>query len=51
MQFFRGLDITDLVGDFIKDQRGNWWLINIKAFKIIEKMKRSIKTKTLMSDR
>lgn len=32
MKFFRGIEITELVGDFIKDQAGNWWLLNIKAF-------------------
>lgn len=35
--------MTEIVGDFIKDEMGNWWLINIKAFKMIEKLKKNIK--------
>lgn len=35
MVFFRGIHINELVGDFIKDEMGNWWLINIKAFKTV----------------
>jgi len=32
MRFQRGVTFTELVGDFIKDEEGNWWLVNIKAF-------------------
>ena len=35
MMFFRGITIEELVGDFVKDETGNWWLVNIKAFKAI----------------
>lgn len=34
MVFFRGIRLSEIVGDFIKDEMGNWWLVNIKAFKI-----------------
>lgn len=27
---------TEIVGDFIKDESDNWWLINIKAFRLEE---------------
>lgn len=26
----------ELVGDFIKDESGIWWLVNIKAFKLVD---------------
>jgi hypothetical protein len=29
------VEFDELVGDFIKDEAGKWWLINIKAFKLI----------------
>lgn len=32
MRFQRGINIIEIVGDFIKDQQSNWWLTNIKAF-------------------
>lgn len=38
MKFHRGIEISEIVGDFIKDELGNWWLIGIKAFKMIEKI-------------
>jgi LMBR1 domain-containing protein 1 len=38
--FHRGIELTELVGDFIKDEVGNWWLVSIKAFKMIEKLSR-----------
>lgn len=25
------LDFEELIGDFIKDESGNWWLVNIKG--------------------
>jgi hypothetical protein len=30
----------ELVGDFLKDEQGNWWLVNIKAFLIEQRIKR-----------
>lgn len=38
MLFVKGIELSELVGDFIKDESDNWWLINIKAFKVQEKM-------------
>ncbi len=35
MTFFRGIDLSEIVGDFIKDELGNWWLLNVKGFKVI----------------
>jgi len=32
MKVYRGIEMSEIVGDFIKDEAGNWWLINIKAF-------------------
>lgn len=26
------VDFEELIGDFIKDESGNWWLINIKGY-------------------
>lgn len=37
MKVYRGIDISEIVGDFIKDEAGNWWLINIKAFQVDSK--------------
>ena len=34
MRFQRGINLLELVGDFVKDEQGNWWLVNIKAFLI-----------------
>jgi hypothetical protein len=51
LKLFRGIEITELVGDFIKDETGNWWLVNIKAFKVIEKIKTcGAKPKSAMRD-
>lgn len=44
-RFQRGFKITELVGDFIKDEVGNWWLVNIKAFKVEEKLSTKSSTK------
>ncbi len=49
MTFHRGISISEIVGDFIKDEMENWWLVGIKAFKIIEKVKKSLKIKNLVS--
>ena len=27
-----GISFQELIGDFIKDESGTWWLINIKGF-------------------
>ncbi len=35
---YKGKVLTELVGDFIKDANGIWWLVNVKAFKIDEKL-------------
>lgn len=32
MKHHVNLRIDKLVGDFIKDEEGTWWLINVKAF-------------------
>ena len=32
--------MSEVVGDFVKDEEGNWWLVGIKAFKIIGKVVR-----------
>lgn len=48
MVFFRGIRLEEIVGDFIKDEMGNWWLINIKAFKPVQPLKRPPKSKTLL---
>ena len=37
MRVHRGIYLSELVGDFIKDEEGNWWLTDIKAFKYDEK--------------
>ena len=34
MRFQRGVTLSELVGDFIKDEEGNWWLVNVKAFRM-----------------
>jgi hypothetical protein len=34
MKLYRGISFSEMVGDFIKDEAGNWWLINIKAFQV-----------------
>jgi hypothetical protein len=34
MKLYRGVNFSEMVGDFIKDEAGNWWLINIKAFQV-----------------
>lgn len=49
--FHRGINITEIVGDFIKDEVGNWWLVNIKAFKMVERISRlkSPKSQALLS--
>ena len=28
------VQFTELIGDFIKDESGTWWLINVKGFLI-----------------
>jgi len=38
MKVYRGIDLSEIVGDFIKDEAGNWWLINIKAFQTDNKI-------------
>ncbi len=38
MKLYRGIILSEIVGDFIKDQSGNWWLLNIKAFQIEQKL-------------
>lgn len=40
MRFQRGINLLELVGDFLKDEEGNWWLVNIKAFLIEQRIKR-----------
>jgi len=37
MRFQRGIYLTELVGDFIRDEEGNWWLTDVKAFKTDER--------------
>lgn len=37
------------MGDFIKDEMGNWWLINVKAFKMIEKVKKNPRSKNIIN--
>ena len=32
--------MSEVVGDFVKDEEGNWWLVGIKAFKIIGRISR-----------
>ena len=39
MRFHRGIYLSELVGDFIKDEEGNWWFIDIKVFKYDEKFR------------
>ena len=29
-----GVEFEELIGDFIKDEAGTWWLINIKGYLI-----------------
>ena len=41
MSFQRGISLTELVGDFVKDEEGSWWLVNIKAFKVEKKARMS----------
>ena len=50
-RFQRGIKFTELVGDFIRDEVGNWWLVNVKAFKIEEKIKSSLKANNLVEER
>jgi hypothetical protein len=40
MKFFRGIELSEVVGDFIKDEAGNWWMVNIKALRVVEKVER-----------
>jgi len=51
MSFQRGVNLKELVGDFIKDEEGNWWLVNIKAFKVEQKPKLSSSLTQLHSDK
>lgn len=47
MKFHRGIQMTELTGDFIKDEMENWWLVNIKSFKIVQKVRKNPKQKTV----
>jgi len=29
-----GIQFKEMIGDFIKDESGTWWLINVKGFLI-----------------
>ncbi len=31
------LKFEELIGDFVKDESGIWWLINIKGYKLYDK--------------
>lgn len=42
MNFQRGINLSELVGDFVKDEQGNWWLVNIKAFRIEAKLRAAL---------
>jgi len=33
-QQLKHIQFNQLVGDFIKDESGTWWLINIKAYQL-----------------
>lgn len=43
MRFQRGINLLELVGDFVKDESGNWWLVNVKAFRIEERVHRTVR--------
>jgi hypothetical protein len=29
-----GLIFEEFIGDFIKDEAGTWWLVNVKGYKL-----------------
>ena len=39
MRFHRGINMSELIVDFIKDEDGNWWVTDVKAFKYTPKNK------------
>lgn len=41
MRFQRGVNLLQLVADFVKDEEGNWWLVNVKAFLVEAKLRRA----------
>lgn len=32
-----GVRLEEFVGDFVKDESGTWWLINIRGFVLVDK--------------
>lgn len=38
-----GIEFEELVCDFIKDEAGTWWLINIKSFIIDQRIPHTMK--------
>ncbi len=42
-----GIELGELVCDYIKDEMGTWWLINVKAFRISKIMHRKCKISTV----
>jgi len=38
-----GIEFEEIVCDFIKDEAGTWWLINVKSFIIIQKIPHTMK--------
>lgn len=35
-----GIEFGELVADYVKDEMGTWWLVNVKAFKINKQVER-----------
>ena len=35
MNFHLGIKFEEIVGDFIRDESGIWWLVNIKGFVLV----------------
>lgn len=44
------INFLELVCDFIKDEGGNWWFVNTRAFILAEEVKVDFKLITLHDD-
>jgi hypothetical protein len=44
------VDLCDIVGDFIRDESDNYWLMGIKAFKISIKEKKVVEIRRIVSN-
>jgi hypothetical protein len=38
-----GVEFGELIADYVKDEAGTWWLVNVKAFRITKEVAKKIR--------